>query len=214
MQCCIACWISPNVMLAADSLKTLKILSLSGLPFRVLIFLIAATSLSPKNIHNKLIIIWILPVHNTYVFCLFAWEPNQTQFDRTYSNLTPFFFIKKILNYFNNFQNQTFSVLWLKWTEAVEMKLNQAFFHRTHSNLTSYLFLSKNAKVFQRLLKSKFISFMTNVNSNNEYEKKSYIFPLDKFKFDIIFHWSQNTNIFQRFLLASLNFIGKVSKNK
>ena len=38
---------------------------------------------------------------------------------------------------------------------------------------------------------------MTKVNPSNGNETKSDIFPLDMFKSDIIFHWSQNTKIFQ-----------------
>ena len=99
------------------------------------------------------------------------------------------FFIKKILKYFNDFQNQNFSVLWLKWTQTMEMKQNQTFFHGTYSNLTPYLFLLKNIKIFQWLSKSKFLSFMTKVNPNNGIETKSDIFLWDIFKSDVIFHW-------------------------
>ena len=35
---------------------------------------------------------------------------------------------------------------------------------------------------------------------NNGNETKSDIFPWDIFKSDIIFHWSQNTKLFQRLL--------------
>ena len=96
-------------------------------------------------------------------------------------------FYRKILKYFNYFQNQNFSVLWLKETQAMEMKQNQTFFHGTYSNLTPYLFLLKNIKIFQWLSKSKFLSFMTKVNPNNGNETKSDIFPRDIFKSDIIF---------------------------
>ena len=97
------------------------------------------------------------------------------------------FFIKKILKYFNDFQNQNFSVLWLKWTQTMEMKQNQTFFHGTYSNLTPYLFLLKNIKIFQWLSKSKFLSFMTKVNPNNGIETKSDIFPWNIIKSDIFF---------------------------
>ena len=46
-------------------------------------------------------------------------------------------------------------------------------------------------------LKLKFFSFMTAVNPNNGNETKSDIISWDLFKFDIIFHWSQNTETFQ-----------------
>ena len=86
------------------------------------------------------------------------------------------FFIKKILKYFNDFQNQNFSLLWLKWTPIMQMKQNQTFFHGTYSNLTSYFFLSKNIKVFPWLSKSKLLSFMTTMNPNNENETKNQTF--------------------------------------
>ena len=38
---------------------------------------------------------------------------------------------------------------------------------------------------------------MTKVNPNNGNETKSDIFQWDVFKFDIIFHCSENTKIFQ-----------------
>ena len=38
---------------------------------------------------------------------------------------------------------------------------------------------------------------MTIVNPSNRNEKKLDIFPWDIFKSDIIFHWSQNTKLFQ-----------------
>ena len=72
----------------------------------------------------------------------------------------------------------------------MEMKQNQTFFLETYSNLTPYPCLSKNIKKFQQLSKSKFLSFMTNVNRNNGNEIKSDIFPWDIFKSDVIFHWS------------------------
>ena len=38
---------------------------------------------------------------------------------------------------------------------------------------------------------------MIKANQNNGNEAKSDIFSLDIFKSNIIFHWSQNTNMFQ-----------------
>ena len=55
------------------------------------------------------------------------------------------------------------------------MKQNQIFFHGTYSNLTSYIFLSKNIKVFQWFSKSKFLSFITEVNQTMKM-KQSQIF--------------------------------------
>ena len=50
---------------------------------------------------------------------------------------------------------------------------------------------------FDQISESKFLSFVTKVNSNNENETKPDIFSWDIFKTDIIFQWSQNTKIFQ-----------------
>ena len=50
------------------------------------------------------------------------------------------YFYQKILNYFIDFQNQNFSILWLKWTQTLKMKQNQI---------------------------PKFFSFMIKVNPNN-----------------------------------------------
>ena len=52
------------------------------------------------------------------------------------------FFSQKI-KYFSDVQNQNFSVLWLKWTQTMEMEQNQTFFHGKYSNLTSYVFFIK-----------------------------------------------------------------------
>ena len=43
------------------------------------------------------------------------------------------------------FQNQSSSVLWLKWTQTMEMKQNQTYFNATYLNLT------QSTKVFQWL---------------------------------------------------------------
>ena len=56
------------------------------------------------------------------------------------------FFYKKIISYSNDFQNRNFSVLWPKWTQAMEMKQNQKFFHGTYSNLTSFCIRRKILK--------------------------------------------------------------------
>ena len=49
------------------------------------------------------------------------------------------------------FKIENLSVLWLKWTQAMEIKQNQTIFHGTYSNLTLYLPLSKSSKIFQWL---------------------------------------------------------------
>ena len=38
---------------------------------------------------------------------------------------------------------------------------------------------------------------MIKVNPNNGNETKLFIFPWDIFKSDVVFHWSQNIQIFQ-----------------
>ena len=47
------------------------------------------------------------------------------------------FYQKILLKYLNDLKNRNFSVLWLKWTQAIKMKKSQTFFHGTYSNLTS-----------------------------------------------------------------------------
>ena len=42
--------------------------------------------------------------------------------------------------YFHEFQNQIFWILWLKWTQTIEMNPNHIFFHGAYSNLTLYMF--------------------------------------------------------------------------
>ena len=79
----------------------------------------------------------------------------------------------------------------------MEIKQSQTFFHGTYSNLTPYLFLSKHIKVFQWLSKSKFLSFLTKVNPNNENKRKSDIFPWGIFKHHIISFLSKNIELFQ-----------------
>ena len=74
----------------------------------------------------------------------------------------------------------------------MKTKTNQIFFHGTNSNLMSRIFYQKNIKVFQRYSKSKFLNFMTKVNQTKK-KKQNCIFFHRTFKFDIIFHWLQNT---------------------
>ena len=63
-------------------------------------------------------------------------------------------------------------------------------------------------KVFQNRV------FMTKVNPNNGNKAQSNIFSWDTFKCDIIFHWLQNTKLFQWLLYLAFNFIAKVRTNK
>ena len=99
-------------------------------------------------------------------------KQNQTFFHGTYSNLPSYFFIKK--QCFIDFQNQTFSVLWLKWTQTMELKQNQTFFHWAYLNLMSFFY--QKISVFQSLSKPNFLSFIAKVNPSNENETKSDIF--------------------------------------
>ena len=56
---------------------------------------------------------------------------------------------------------------------------------------------------------------MNKVKPNNENETKSDIFSWGIVKFNIIFHWSQNTKTIQRLLLLpSFNVIARVNTNK
>ena len=68
---------------------------------------------------------------------------NETKSDTFPRNIfeSDTFFHQNILKYFNDFQNRNFSILWIKWTQKMEMKQNKIFFHGTYSNLTAYLSL-------------------------------------------------------------------------
>ena len=96
-----------------------------------------------------------------YYFILFQWlpklkflsfstkvNPNKRSktksdiFHWTYSNLRSYLLYLNILKYFNDFQNWNLSILWLKWTQIMEMKQNQRFFDWTIS------FLLKHIKIF------------------------------------------------------------------
>ena len=57
-------------------------------------------------------------------------------------------FYQRILKYFSDFQNGNFSVLWLNWTQTMEMKQNKTLFLGVYSNLTSFLIGRKNLKYF------------------------------------------------------------------
>ena len=57
-------------------------------------------------------------------------------------------FYQKILKYFNDFQNWDFSVLWLEWTQTMEMKQKQTLFHGTYSYLPWFVIHHKILKYF------------------------------------------------------------------
>ena len=75
----------------------------------------------------------------------------------------------------------------------------------------------KKIKVFQWLSKSKFLSFITEVNPNNGNETKSDVFPWDIFKLfksDVISFLLKNIKIFQWFSKSKfLSFITEVNPN-
>ena len=81
-------------------------------------------------------------------------------------------FFDQLLKYFHDFQDQNFSVLWLRWTQTMETKQNQTLFHGKYSNMTSCLFYQRTLKYFNVFSKSKFLSFMTKMNPNNGNEFK------------------------------------------
>ena len=51
-------------------------------------------------------------------------KQNQTFFYETYSNLTSFFISRKILKYFNDFQNWHILILLQKWAQTNKVKQN------------------------------------------------------------------------------------------
>ena len=117
-------------------------------------------------------------------------KSNQTLFDKGIIK-SDIIFYQKILNYFNDLQNWNFSFLWKTWTETMEMKQNQTFFHWTYSNLTPYLFLLKSIKVCQGLSKSKFLSFMTKVNTKKWKWNKTRHFPMGDIQIWHIFFYQK-----------------------
>ena len=54
----------------------------------------------------------------------------------------------KTLKYFNDLQNWNFAVLWLNWTQTIEMNQNQTFFHGSYSRYLFYLKYLKILKYF------------------------------------------------------------------
>ena len=58
------------------------------------------------------------------------------------------FFYQNILKYFNDFQNQNFSILWLKWIQTMGMRQNRTFFQGSYSNLTLFFIGCKILKYF------------------------------------------------------------------
>ena len=69
-------------------------------------------------------------------------ETKSDIFYEAYLNLTSCLTLSKNVEVScNDFRNPNFSVLWLKSTQTMELKLKQTFFHGTHSNLP-YFFLS------------------------------------------------------------------------
>ena len=56
--------------------------------------------------------------------------------------------VKSDVRYSNDFQNQNFSVLWLQWSQTMEIKQNQTYFHGAFSSLTSFFIAHKILKYF------------------------------------------------------------------
>ena len=132
----------------------------------------------------------------------------------TYSNLTPYRFYQEILKYFSDFQNRNFIVLWLKWTQTMEMKRTRHFPLR-HIQIWHLIFFMKKCSSISLTFKIKISQFYDYRIPNNGNETKSDIFAWYIFRSDIIFQWSQNTKQFQWLLsLAFFNFIAKLSINK
>ena len=75
------------------------------------------------------------------------------------------FFYQKISKYFDDFQNQNFPVLWLKWTQTIKMSQNQTFFYEIYSNLIE-IYSSQNNKIFHWLLEFSSLNFTTDLCTN------------------------------------------------
>ena len=75
-------------------------------------------------------------------------EMKQKSCHEIYSNLPSYLLDKKILKSFNDFQNQIFSALWLKWIELMKIKQNQAFLIGAYSDFTLFTIGCKKLKYF------------------------------------------------------------------
>ena len=111
-------------------------------------------------------------------------ETKSVIFHGTYSNLTSYLFYPKILKCFNDFQNQNFSILWLKRNQAMEMKQNQTFFHGTYSDLTIFFIGCK-------ILKCQFYS-----KREHKQVKGNKTTP-EMCKSDSVFRYLQNGTLFK-----------------
>ena len=115
-----------------------------------------------------------------------------------------------MLKYFNDFLNQNFPVLWLKWIQTMEIKQNQTLFHRTYSNLTSFFTDGKLLKYF-----SDFHNWHLSVPSQKWAQSKTKI-KQDMCKSDSISSYLQTSTLLKRLILKTKIYflIRFISKNK
>ena len=101
-----------------------------------------------------------------------------------------------------------FSVLWLNWSQTMEMKQNLTFFDGTYSNLPSYIFFIKKYWSILMTFKIKISQFYDWSELKQwKWNKLTRHFPWNIFRSDNIFPWLQSIKIFQWLLqLASFNF--------
>ena len=86
-------------------------------------------------------------------------ETKSDIFPLAYSNLIPYLFFQKILKHFNDFQNQNFSVLWLKPTQKVEKNKSR------HFEIWHHFSPVANAKIFEWPLQLTCFNFIPKVST-------------------------------------------------
>ena len=112
----------------------------------------------------------------------------------------------------NDLKNQNFSVLWLKWTQTMEIKENQTFFHETYSNLLTYLFYQKISKYFNDFQNRNFSVLRLKWTQTIEMQKNQTFFHgtysnLTPYIFyqNIFFHWTYSNLTLFSFCRKILN---------
>ena len=100
-------------------------------------------------------------------------------------------------------RNRNFSLLWLKWTQIMEMKKNQIFFHETHSDLASFFIRCKILKCL-----NDFYNWHVSISLHKwaQIIKRNEIKP-DMCKFDNTFPYLQRHTLLNDFLNLPLDTV-------
>ena len=129
-------------------------------------------------------------------------EMKQKSCHGIYSNLLSYLLDKKILKSFNDFQNQIFSVLWLKWIELMEIKQNQTFLIGAYSNLTLFITGCKKLKYLNDFYH---FNSIAKVSTNKPNEIKSNGTCADLRAFFLIYKILRNFNDFWNLFLDKIH---------